>query len=255
MRGLEALAALNVRNGATVSDIAAAIRVPRTTAYRILETLCTAGYVLRDQADDRYRLTIAVRRLSDGFDDEAWISQIARPVLEELSDETAWPAALATLAGNSMTVRESTDHRSPLALERYTAGIRVPLLTSAAGRAYLAWCTARQREALVDVLSRSAREEDMLARNPGELTRLLNEARAQGYASAVRARKAADEVSLAVPILVDGRVLACVSIRFASNAVPMKQALDRMLPRLKQAAERIRLAFEAQQASGAGPGN
>jgi len=36
---------LNMRNGATVSEIAQQIRLPRTTTYRILETLTHAGYV------------------------------------------------------------------------------------------------------------------------------------------------------------------------------------------------------------------
>ena len=56
VRGLDALTMLNLRNGATVSEIAQQIRLPRTTTYRILETLTHAGYVYRDSADDRYRL-------------------------------------------------------------------------------------------------------------------------------------------------------------------------------------------------------
>lgn len=247
LRGLDALAALNLRDGCTVSDMAADIKVPRTTAYRILETLCLAGYVYRDPVDDRYRLTVDVRRLSDGFDDEAWVSQIARPVVQGLCAETAWPVSLLTLSGTTMVIRETTDPHSRLALERDTVGTRLPLLTSAAGRAHLAWCPRPEREALVDILSRSPREEDALARNPGELSRVLNEAREQGYASAVRARRLADEVSLAVPIVLAGRVLACLALRLSASAVPVKTALERFLPRLLESADRIRAQFEAEQ--------
>jgi len=250
IRGLDALKVLNLRNGATVSEVAAEIRLPRTTTYRVLETLCEAGYVFRDAADDRYRLTIQVRGLSDGFDDEAWVSQIARPVLQELGRDVVWPVAIATLSGTSMMVRETTDHRSPLAIERYAAGFRVPLLASAAGRAYLAWCPAQERDTLVDILSRSSRDEDKLARNPGELARILNEVRAQGYASAIRARRVSDEISLAVPVLVEQKLLACLTLRFSASAVPMKSALDRLLPRLFAAAEKIRAEFMAQNRRG-----
>ena len=248
MRGLDALAVLNHHDGATVSEVASAIRLPRTTTYRILETLCEAGYVFRDTADDRYRLTILVRSLSDGFDDEAWVSQIARPVLHELGREVVWPVSIATLSGTSMMVRETTDHRSPLAVERYAAGFRVPLLTSAAGRAHLAWCPEQERETLVDILSRSARDEDKLARNPSELGRILAEVRAQGYAAAIRARRVSDEVSLAVPVRTGDRVLACLSVRFSASAVPMKAAQERLLPRLSAAAARIRDEFNRQHA-------
>lgn len=249
MRGLDALAVLNHRNGATVSEVATAIRLPRTTTYRILETLCEAGYIFRDPADDRYRLTILVRTLSDGFDDDAWVSQVARPVLHDLGRDVVWPVAIATLSGTSMMVRETTDHRSPLAVERYAAGFRVPILTSAAGRAYLAWCPGPERETLVDILSRSAREEDKLARNPSELNRILNETRAQGYAAAIRARRVSDEVSLAVPVRTGERVLACVTVRFSASAVPMKTAQERFLPRLAAAAGRIADEFTRQQAA------
>ena len=79
IRGLVALAVLNRRDGATVSEVTSDIKLPRTTTYRILETLSQAGYVYRDPTDDRYRLTVMVRGLADGFDDEAWVTQIARP--------------------------------------------------------------------------------------------------------------------------------------------------------------------------------
>ena len=121
MRGLDALTVLNLRDGATVSEVAQEIRLPRTTVYRILETLCDAGFVTRDATDDRYRLTIMVRALSGGFDDETWVTHIAKPFIRDLCREIVWPVSIATLSGFTMLVRESTDHESPLAIERYFA--------------------------------------------------------------------------------------------------------------------------------------
>src|SRR3979490_1099828 len=99
MRGLDALTFLNLRNGATVSEVAQEIRLPRTTVYRILETLCNPGFVFREAADDRYRLTILVRGLSDGFDDEAWVTQIAKPFIHDLCRAVVWPAPRAPRSG------------------------------------------------------------------------------------------------------------------------------------------------------------
>ena len=247
IRGLDALTVLNLRNGATVSEVAQEIRLPRTTTYRILETLSHAGFVYRDATDDRYRLTIMVRGLSDGYDDEAWVTQIARPYIHELGKDIVWPVAIASLSGTSMMVRESTDHRSPLAVERYSAGFRVPLLTSSSGRVYLAFSSPTHRESLLEILARSNREEDALARNRPELMKLLNDARMQGYASAVRPRRVSDEISMAVPIMVDDRVLAAVTIRFSGTAVPLKVAVERFLPKLRDTAQRIRQTFAEQQ--------
>jgi len=247
IRGLDALTVLNLKNGATVSEVAQEIRLPRTTTYRILETLSHAGYVYRDPIDDRYRLTIMVRGLSDGFDDEAWVTQIARPHINELGKDIIWPVAIASLSGTSMMIRETTDHRSPLAVERFSAGFRVPLLTSASGRVYLAFASAAQREALLDILARSARDSDPLARNRAEVQQILADARSQGYATAVRPRRVTDEITMAVPILLDDRVLAAVSIRFSGTAVPLKLATERFLPKLRDTATRIRSEFLEQQ--------
>ncbi|MBV6416558.1 MAG: DNA-binding transcriptional repressor YiaJ [Steroidobacteraceae bacterium] len=247
IRGLDALTVLNLRNGATVSEIAQEIRLPRTTTYRILETLSHAGYVFRDPADDRYRLTIMVRGLSDGFDDEAWVTQIARPHLNELTKDLVWPVAIASLSGTSMMVRESTDHTSPLAVERYSAGVRVPLLTSASGRAFLAFSTPVQRDSLLEILARSTREADQLAANRADVQKILSEVRAQGYATATRPRRVTDEITMAVPIQIEDRVLAAVSIRFSGTAVPLKMAVERFLPKLRETAGQIRSAFVEQQ--------
>lgn len=247
IRGLDALTVLNLRNGATVSEVAQEIRLPRTTTYRILETLSHAGFVYRDPVDDRYRLTIMVRGLSDGFDDEAWVTQVARPYLNELTRDIVWPVAIASLSGTSMMVRESTDHRSPLAVERYSAGFRVPLLTSASGRVYLAFSSPAQRDSLLEILSRSTREADKLAGNRSEVQRILSETRAQGYATAIRPRRVTDEITMAVPVQLDDRVLAAVSVRFSGTAVPLKLAVERFLPKLRETAGNIRATFLEQQ--------
>jgi IclR family mhp operon transcriptional activator len=94
---------------------------------------------------------------------------------------------------------------------------------------------------------RSRGEEDKLARTPDEITRLVDTVRAQGYATAVRARRATDEVSLAVPVELEERVLGCVAVRFPGAAVPMKTAVERFLPRMREAAQKIRSRFREQQ--------
>jgi len=248
MRGLDALTVLNLRDGATVSEVALEIRLPRTTVYRILQTLCNAGFVVRDLADDRYRLTILVRALSDGFDDEAWVTQVAKPFIHDLCREIVWPVSIATLSGTAMLVRESTDHSSPLAIERYSAGFRAPLLTTAAGRVYLANSPVPQREALIDILARSNKEEDKPARARADLQRMLGDIRACGFATATRNRRLMEEVTVGVPILLRERVLASLTVRFAASAVPLKSGLERFLPKLRQCAAKIGTVFSEQHA-------
>jgi IclR family mhp operon transcriptional activator len=246
LRGLEVLHVLNLHNGATVSEVAAAIDLPRTTTYRILESLCIAGYAYRAASDERYRLTIMVRGLSDGFDDEAWVTQIARPHIYELCAELVWPIAIATLSGTTMMVRQTTDHRSPLAIEKRGPGFRVAILGSASGQAYLAFCPKEQREAILDALAKSKRGEDQPARNRKKIYESLQEIHKRGYALWRRPRRISDEISLSVPILSGERILAALTIRFSSTAIPEADALRRFLPRLRAVATQVGQEFTAQ---------
>jgi IclR family mhp operon transcriptional activator len=249
MRGLEALTVLNLRDGATVSEIAREIRLPRTTAYRILETLCDAGFVFRDAADEHYRLTILVRNLSAGFGDEEWV-RIAKTHLFELGETIVWPLYIATLHETKLTVREATDHASPLAIERYAAGMQLPLLASATGRMYLACCTEERRSALLEILCRSEQEEDRLACDHRQVQQLLAEIRAQGYATAVQNRRMVEELSVSVPVALQNRDLAVLTVRFAASAVPLKTGLARFLPKLRHCAAKIGTNFSQACAAG-----
>lgn len=242
-RGLDVLTELNRLERAAINTLAAAVGLPRTTTYRILETLRLAGYVARDAHDDCYRPTIMVRALSDGFDDEALVAHIAKPLLAALGAQIVWPVAIATPSGSTMMIRETTDRQSPLALEQYSAGVRVPMLASAAGRAYLAFCSAQQRDAMLELLARSSLPEDRLARNRIEVERLLGETRTQGFGMAHRARRVSEETSLAIPVRAQDRILATVTVRYAATAVPLRTAVEQFLPKMREVAQKIETQF------------
>jgi IclR family mhp operon transcriptional activator len=242
-RGLEVLTALNKLERAAINTLAASVRLPRTTTYRILETLRLGGYVERDAHDDCYRPTIMVRALSDGFDDEAMLAHIAKPHLAALGEAIVWPVSIATPAGGVMVIRETTDHQSPLALDQDGAGIRMPLLTSAAGRAYLAYCPAGERETLLELLARSTHPEDRIARSHAEVERILEETRAQGFGMAQRARRVSEETSLAIPLRAKNRLLAVVSVRYAATAVPLRTAVEQFLPKMRDTVAKIEREF------------
>jgi IclR family mhp operon transcriptional activator len=243
LRGLEVLHVLNKHNGATVSEVASSIDLPRTTTYRVLETLCVAGYAYRAASDDRYRLTIMVRGLSDGFDDEAWVTQIARPFIYELCREIVLPVAIATLSGSTMLVRQTTDHQSPLAVEKRGPGFRVSILGSAAGLCYLSYCPKEQRDSLLDVLANSNKEDDLPARNHKKIYDSLVETRKRGFAIAHRKRRISEELSISVPIIAEERLLAALTFRCSSAAVPESEAIKTIVPKLKLAAQQIGQEF------------
>ncbi|MQP66552.1 helix-turn-helix domain-containing protein [Niveispirillum sp. SYP-B3756] len=241
LRVLDVLQVLNSRNGVTVTDVANAIDLPRTTAYRVLETLCSAGYAVRDTSDDHYRLTVLVRCLSDGYDDEAWVTEVAQPVLSQLGRKLVWPVSISTNQGNRMLLRYTTDKQSPLALERYNAGVRLPLLNSATGRSYLAFSPAPQRAALLDIALGSGEEMEGAGRERALIEKTLSHIRKVGYAISVRQYRG--ESTAAVPIYSGTNLLGCVGMRFMDKAVTESVFATKYVPDLKAAAAEIGDSF------------
>jgi len=100
-RALDVLQALGAAsgNGMSVGEIAEAIGVSRSTAFTLLQTMVTRGFV----ADTRiggarlYRLGLTLVHLGDRAVAEMGITQIATPILQQLTDATQLTSRLAVL--------------------------------------------------------------------------------------------------------------------------------------------------------------
>jgi DNA-binding IclR family transcriptional regulator len=57
----------------------------------------------------------------------------------------------------------------------------------------------------------------------------------------------AEEISISVPVLVEDRALAALSLRFAATALPLPAALERFLPKLRECAADISTQFVERQ--------
>src|SRR6202023_1866752 len=125
-RGLDVLPELNRLERAAINTLAAAVRLPRTTTYRILETLRLAGYVARDAHDDCYRPTIMVRALSDGFDDDALVCHRAKPRLATLGTHIILRRAVET----SLAIPVRAKNRILATVTVRYAAAAVPLRTA-----------------------------------------------------------------------------------------------------------------------------
>jgi len=229
------LAILNTGGEHRVASLARAVKLPRSTAFRILCTLVEEGFVWRDPATDIYHPTAMVRALSDGFDGTARLVQTAQPLVAELGKQLVWPVQLATLSGTSVLLRQTTDATSPLAVVRYSAGYRTPLLDRAPGLVLLAFSERPQSQMLLDLLYRlDAPERPNIERAVAE--RRIADVRNVGFCCVHRPGQSSERSSLSVPVLAGGDTLAALSVRFARSAVTREVIMDRFLPALRRAA-------------------
>ena len=77
-KALRALTFMNQKGDATVTDVARAVGIPRTTAHRVLATLASEGYVEKQPPSDYYRITSRVQKLAAGFQVEQQLLEVAK---------------------------------------------------------------------------------------------------------------------------------------------------------------------------------
>jgi len=120
-------------------------------------------------------------------------------------------------------VRETTDHRSPLAVERISPGMRLPLLSTAVGPcppgvlpAAAARVAAGDPASLDQRLRQAGAQPDRARQDSrGDSRRAVTRARSIRGGSRTRS-------PWAVPVLLEDTVLGAVVIRFAEKAVPLQ---------------------------------
>ena len=131
-KGLAVLEAFSAEQGElTVSDVAALAGLDPGTAYRMLTTLAEAGYLARDAATKRFRLTLRVLDLGFAAIGRRDLRDIARPVLRSLVGEVAEAASLGVLDGGDILYVE----RVRAGLARLGVDIRIGTTIPAAGTA------------------------------------------------------------------------------------------------------------------------
>jgi len=198
------------------------------------------GYVRRSNSDGSYRLQHKVRELSDGFTDDEWISEVANPVLGELLQKLVWPSDLCTIDGTHMLVRETTHRFSPLSFHRAMVRQRLPVLSTAAGRAYLAFCSDEERRQILRLLVVSDDDQSQLARNEVLVQRILEKVRRQGYSTNDGEWTAQAKISaLGLPIRHDGNTMGSINVVFLSAAMTVPEAVERYLPQMRDAVIKI----------------
>ena len=241
-RGLDVLKALNRVPGgvASTSELAKACALDRTTTKRLLETLRIQGFVRQGERDGQYYLTFEVRRLSEGFEDEAWVAQVATPHMQASVREFMWPCDLGTAEAGFMVVRESTHRWSALSQHRAMIGERMPILVTALGRAYLAACDEVEREGLLEILRRRDDWVGEQARDKAYVNRTIRATLKRGYAyNDGEWIREASFAAVAVPVFAGERALAALNLVFPKAAVSRKDLEARFVPALKRLAASI----------------
>ena len=157
-----------------------------------------------------------------------------------------WPSDLSVLQGDVMLIRETTHRFSPFSVHRAMVGRTWPVMASACGRAQLCFRNDEERESLLALLARSAHPGNAAARNRRFVDAMVNKARAVGYAES-EAELEQKMSAIAIPVRMDGRVLASLSLIFFSSAMTTAEAAREHLAAMHDAADAITRALYAER--------
>ncbi|MBK8021824.1 MAG: IclR family transcriptional regulator [Chloroflexi bacterium] len=218
-RILEALAA-NV-NGCGISELSNELGIAKSTTFNILATLTELGYIYRSDGDNKFHLSLKLFSLGSTVVERLDLRRISASILQELVDATGETANLGTIQGDEAVYIECLSGPHPVTVNTWP-GKRLPLHSTALGKALLAWLPQDQARAILLTSDRQDPSIGISAR----LDRFLSElvlVRVQRYA----VDNEEDAIGLrcvGAPIFdYTGQVVAAISLTAPTQRMPLEQ--------------------------------
>lgn len=128
-------------------QIAERCNLPRSTVARLTFTLVNSGYLHQEKKSGRYQLGTAALAIGGVSLTRMKIQERSRSILQKLAETTGLQIALGVQDEFSMLYLETCNTTSLVRL-RLDIGSKIPLATTAIGRACIAVMSPMEREAL-----------------------------------------------------------------------------------------------------------
>ena len=217
-RMMDVLAMLERRpSGATIREMVDALGLPRTTVYRILNTLQHHDMVRRSE-DGSLRLgprllALAARTIGNAHDYD--LASLSKPHLQGLSEQTGEGSKVSVLDGDGVLVVAAVQGSRDYALT-VVPGQRLPLHAGAASKVLLAYLPKGELQALIG--GPLAGYTGRTIRDPRRLLVELARVRRQGWAHD-KGEYAPSIQAFAAPIPDrSGKVIAALSVPYLAGA-------------------------------------
>lgn len=233
VQSLERAAALldavaGCRDGIGLTELASQVGLNTSTAFHLIKTLVSLGFLVQEPETKRYRIGSHVFALAAGAMNEATLLTLGMPVLEWLSEETGEAAHLAVRTRSDIALVARTEATGMLQMSERVGIIR-PAHATAIGKVLMATLPDAQRADLVAALDLRKFTEATIT-DPDKLLAELDVVRREGLAHD-RCEFDADVRCLAMPVRdFSGRCVAAIGIsgpvwRMAPEAVEEKGAV------------------------------
>ncbi len=219
-----------------LTDLSERLGIPKPQVLRIVSTLESGGYLVRDPETKRYRLGIRIFQLGMVVRQGLDLRRVAQPLLQELAAETHETVGLFAADLHGPICIDVID--SPKGLRVFAQlGRRMPWNAGTAAKVILAHLPTEQRE---HILTRGdfKRYTKQTITDPDRLREVLTEIRRTGYHVGSRDLDEA-ALGIAAPIFDhDGRIAGAVSVG-APVTRTSEQEIARIIDLVRTAAAKV----------------
>ncbi|MGB3770456.1 MAG: IclR family transcriptional regulator [Rhodococcus sp. (in: high G+C Gram-positive bacteria)] len=209
-----------------VSEVAAAIEVPRSSAHALLSSLVDIG-LLQCRARGRYRIGWRVVELGQALRATVDVRACAAPVIDSLVDTYGETTHLAVMERDRVLYVDKLLGTHNIMVQGARVGARLDAYCTAVGKVLLAHLDDAEVRRILDVTTFRRRTPTTIT-DPEDLMRVLRGVRTAGYA--VDVGEAVPDVDcVAAPVRDDmGTVVAAISMSVPSSRfVPNRDELGR----------------------------
>jgi DNA-binding IclR family transcriptional regulator len=145
------LKALTETSPQRLNELADRAELNRTTAFRILEELVTAGFVVKRGQPPRYDFGPEALAMASVASRSLNVQTAARPSVLRLAQKSGDTVLLTVRSGSEAVCIDLAVGGYPIRANRLKVGNHVPLGISAGSMALLAWLPVAEREAVLDI--------------------------------------------------------------------------------------------------------
>jgi len=225
-----------------VLDIIESLKLPKATAYRLVDWFITQGYLAREPGRRRLIVGPKFTNLAFGALSSSMRHDTPHVVLQKLVHTLNETCNIGTLLNGEVVYLDRVEAEHwPLRLH-YTIGSRVPLHCSAIGKLFLALAASPRRRRLLHSLD-LRRFTDTTITDGAQLDSELRQIRKE-QVSFDREEYLVGVVCMAVPVIgKNGEMLAALAIQ-APEARMNVQTARRHLPALRNAASELAEIFQ-----------
>ncbi len=203
------------RTRLTLQEMADRIELPKSTTFRIVQSIERAGYLVRLD-DQRYCLSFRFTRLAGLVQSTLDIREIARPIATELAESTKETVTLQMLSGGKRVCIDAVATASALRSVSQP-GEQVPLTAGSSSKTLVAYLPQKKLAPIIAQIARTTRRSQAAVR--AELALI----RDQGYAVS-HGERVLGVSAFSAPIKgVDEQVHYCLSVVGPTVRVQMHQ--------------------------------